>query len=381
MKKVAFLTGTRADYGKLKSLIKILSQDSNYEISILVTGMHLLPQYGSTATEILSDELGEIYLLPNQHGEQPMEISVARTIEQLSGFLDSKAIDLLIVHGDRLEALAGALSGLLRNVAVGHIEGGEVSGTVDGILRHSVSKLSHLHFVANIEAESRLRQLGEVNSNIHVIGSPDIDIMFSDALPSLGQVSDRYSIPYKEYAIAIFHPVTNELNQLRNQAINFADALNESGINYVLIKSNNDLGSESINLVLNQKLNSTQILKLPSMRFEYFLTLLKNANFIIGNSSAGIREAPYYGVPTINIGSRQSGRSADKLILNVDPSKDQILTAIRSMASIKHEPRFDYGKGSSAIKFKEILDEYPTWPPRIDKEFIDLKSYAKNENQ
>jgi UDP-N-acetylglucosamine 2-epimerase (hydrolysing) len=373
MKNVAFLTGTRADYGKLKGLIKVLNVDVNYKVSILVTGMHLLPQYGSTVNEILSDDLGEIHLLPNQHGEQLMEISVARTIEQLSSFFDTNPVDLLIVHGDRLEALAGSLTGLLRNIAVGHIEGGEISGTVDGILRHSVSKLSHIHFVANNEAATRIRQLGESPQSIHVIGSPDIDIMFSDNLPQLRDVVDRYCIPFKEFAIAIFHPVTNEIESMRDQAVQFANALIESGRNFILIKSNNDLGSEVINSVFNSELNTINILKLPSMRFEFFLTLLKNAKFIVGNSSAGIREAPYYGVPTINVGSRQNGRSLDEFIINVPTLTTLILEGMEKAERSKHEPRFNYGDGFSAFKFKEILDNFTNWPPNIAKEFVDFE--------
>ncbi len=372
MKKIAFLTGTRADYGKLKALIKVLNLDSNYKVSILVTGMHLLPQYGSTVNEILSDDLGEIYLLPNQHGEQLMEISVARTIEQLSSFFDINPIDLLIVHGDRLEALAGSLTGLLRNIAVGHIEGGEISGTVDGILRHSVSKLSHIHFVANHEASMRIRQLGESPQSIHVIGSPDIDIMFSENLPQLHEVINRYCIPFEDFAIAIFHPVTNEIGSMKDQATEFANALIESKRNFVLIKSNNDLGSAVIESVFNSKINTSKILKLPSMRFEYFLTLLKNARFIIGNSSAGIREAPHYGVPTVNVGSRQNGRSANEFIINVPPLTKLILEAINKAEILSHEPRFEYGDGSSAIKFKQILDNFKIWPPNVAKEFVDL---------
>lgn len=379
MKKVTFLTGTRADYGKLKSLMRILSEDSAYEVTILVTGMHLLPQYGSTVNEILSDQLGEIIFLPNQFAEQTMEISVARTIEQLSNFFHSYTPELLIVHGDRLEALAGALCGLLRNIPVGHIEGGEVSGTVDGVLRHSVSKLSHLHFVSNEQAEIRLKQLGESSSSIHVIGSPDIDVMFSVGLPSLDEVKERYAIPFDKFAIAIFHPVTDELNLLTEQANNFADALLKSGENYILIKSNNDLGSELINSVFEIKLCSKKILRIPSMRFEYFLTLLKNSNFIIGNSSAGVREAPYYGVPTINVGSRQNGRSLNSMIFNVSTSTKEITEAIKLADGTKHKPRFEFGQGNSALKFKEILDEFDEWPPKANKEFVDVDFLRNND--
>jgi len=156
MKKIAFLTGTRADYGKLKPLITSISTNSDFEIHILVTGMHLLEQYGSTFAHVMDDRLGIIHLLPNQHPSQSMENCLARTIEQISEKCTDDSFDLLVVHGDRIEALAGAIVGALRNVPVAHIEGGEVSGTVDGLIRHSISKLSHLHFVSNEIAAKRL---------------------------------------------------------------------------------------------------------------------------------------------------------------------------------------------------------------------------------
>ena len=157
--QIIFLTGTRADYGKIKPLLKILKGDPNYEVKIVVTGMHLLAKYGSTVFEIEKDALAEIILLPNQINEQAMEISLSKTIEALSMFFDQNRCDLFVIHGDRVEALAGAVVGSIRNIPVAHIEGGEVSGTIDGMLRHSISKLSHIHFVANQSAEERLIQL------------------------------------------------------------------------------------------------------------------------------------------------------------------------------------------------------------------------------
>ena len=224
-KRISFLTGTRADYGKIKSLLTILQKDEKYQVDILVTGMHLLPKYGETVSQVLSDELGDIHLLPNQSSEQAMEVSLAKTIEQLSNFIQNNKPDLFVVHGDRIEALAGAIVGALRNVPVAHIEGGEVSGTIDGLIRHSISKLAHIHFASNEAAKSRLIQLGENEKSIHVIGSPDVDIMFSKGLPEIEEVKTRYEIPFSKYAILTFHPVTTEIDNLKNQIENICKAL------------------------------------------------------------------------------------------------------------------------------------------------------------
>jgi UDP-N-acetylglucosamine 2-epimerase (hydrolysing) len=370
--EVVFLTGTRADYGKLKSLIKILHLDSNYNVSIIATGMHLLPKYGSTVNQIIEDNLGNVVILPNYTQEQQMEITLAKTIENISNFISETKVDLLVVHGDRVEALAGAIVGAIRNVPVAHIEGGEVSGTVDGVIRHSVTKLAHLHFVSNSISRQRLIQLGEQPNSIFEIGSPDIDVMFSNFLPSIAEVRKRYEINFSEYAIVIFHPVTTEDDNVQEYAENLCQALIQSKENYVVIKPNNDRGSEIIQRSLNQKLVGPNFRHLASMRFEYFLTLIKHSRFMIGNSSAGIREAPYYGVPAINIGSRQRNRSKSKMVINSDSDTESIFEAIQRINGIDTKPEFEFGKGDSSIKFKSVLDNILKWPISIDKIFNDV---------
>jgi UDP-N-acetylglucosamine 2-epimerase (hydrolysing) len=370
---ITFLTGTRADYGKIKSLLRILKNDEKYHVDVIVTGMHLLPSYGGTAAEVLTDDLGTIHLLPNQNSEQAMEISLARTIEIISHFLTKNPTQLLLVHGDRIEALAGAIVGALTNVPVGHIEGGEVSGTVDGLIRHSISKLAHIHFVSNESAQNRLLQLGESANSIFNIGSPDIDLMFSNELPTNTEVKKRYEIEFEKYAIVIFHPVTSEISTLREQAINICSALKKSGDNYIVIKPNNDLGSDIIQEVLNKELTSKNFKHLPSMRFEYFLTLMKNSDYMLGNSSAGVRETCYYGVPSINIGSRQHNRNNNTLILNVKPEESDITEAINSTKYTSRKPIFPFGEGDSDKQFKEILDNQIDWPITTSKVFVDLE--------
>ena len=372
-KRIAFLTGTRADYGKIKSLLTILKSDEKYRIDILVTGMHLLPKYGETVSQVVSDGLGEIHLLPNQSLEQAMEVSLAKTIEKLSSFIQNNKPDLFVVHGDRIEALAGAIVGALRNVPVAHIEGGEVSGTIDGLIRHSVSKLAHIHFVSNEDAKIRLMQLGENEKSIYVIGSPDVDIMFSDDLPKIEDVKVRYEIPFSKYAILTFHPVTTELKDLGNQVENICTALINSQENYVVIKSNNDLGSEIIQNSIERRLISDNFKHLPSMRFEHFLTLMKNSQFMVGNSSAGVRETTYYGVPSINIGSRQRNRNRSSLIIDVDADENEIFDAISKTKEMSRDPQNTFGDGKSDQLFKEILDTKLVWPIITDKVFVDLE--------
>ncbi len=372
MKRIAFLTGTRADYGKIKPLIVALSENPDYQIHILVTGMHLLEQYGATVNHVMDDHLGLIHLLPNQHPNQTMETSLARTIEQISESCTSNNFDMIVVHGDRIEALAGAIVGVLRNLPVAHIEGGEVSGTVDGLIRHSVSKLSHIHFVSNESSKHRLMQLGEAENSIHIIGSPDIDIMLSNQLPTLKEVRERYEITFEEYSILIFHPITNEIEHLREYAAQVCHALLQSKKNYVVIKPNNDYGTEIIQNELQAIVDRNRFIHLPSMRFEFFLQLLKSAEFIIGNSSAGVREAAYYGVPAINIGTRQRNRHKNQLIIDTDYGSLEILEAINAVGAIPRIPNQGFGDGNSGVKFAKIMSDNNFWPINIDKQFVDV---------
>src|SRR5579872_4676826 len=178
-KNILFVTGTRADFGKLKALIgRVAAEKEQFDYRIFATGMHMLSRYGSTVEEVAAN-FQNIYPYLNQDpfGGSGMDLALANTIQGLGHYVREFPTDLIVVHGDRIEALAGAIVGALQNTLVAHVEGGEVSGTVDELLRHAISKLSHLHFVANEEASDRLVQMGEQPGAVFAIGSPDIDVM------------------------------------------------------------------------------------------------------------------------------------------------------------------------------------------------------------
>lgn len=240
MKKIVFLTGTRADFGKIKSLILALELDPDFNPYLFVTGMHLLEQYGYTVIEIERCQFSNIHTFSNHTDEATMDLTLAKTIQGFSEYVKDVQPDLIVVHGDRVEALAGAIVGSLNNILVAHIEGGEVSGTVDELIRHSVSKMSHIHYVSNDLAKQRLLQMGEIEASIKVIGSPDLDIMRSERLPLIEEVKDYYDITFNDYAIAMFHPVTTEYDNMAIYAENFVSALLNDHNNYVVIFPNND---------------------------------------------------------------------------------------------------------------------------------------------
>lgn len=372
MKKILFLTGTRADFGKIKSLIQILEIQQGIEVFVFVTGMHLQKEYGYTLIEIERCNFKNVHTFENHTHETTMDLTLAKTIEGLSSYVKTISPDMIIVHGDRVETLAGAIVGSLNNILVAHIEGGEISGTVDELIRHSVSKLSHIHFVSNDQAAKRLKQMGEIKSSIFTIGSPDIDIMFSDALPDLETVKEYYEIPFHRYSIVMFHPVTTEAKEMQQYIDGFVTSLLKDDHNFVVIYPNNDLGSQCIIEGYKKLKGNPRFRVFPSLRFEYFLTLLKNSQFIIGNSSAGIREAPYYGIPIINIGTRQQNRAVQAEIVNVDYSSKRISATLKKIdLHPSQKSNADFGQGNSAQLFLESIENSAIWTINHQKQFRD----------
>ncbi|MDO6743442.1 UDP-N-acetylglucosamine 2-epimerase [Tenacibaculum soleae] len=372
-KKIIFLSGTRADFGKLKSLIKITQESEFFEVHIFVTGMHMISKYGKTILEIEKSGFKNIYPFINHDDIDHMDRNLAKTIEGFSHYISELKPDLIVVHGDRVEAMAGAIVGSLNNILVTHIEGGEISGTIDELIRHSVSKLSHIHLTSNEEANKRLIQMGEDSQSIFNIGSPDLDVMNSKDLPSIEFVQNYYNIDFEKFAIVMFHPVTTETDKLKTHVKILIDSLIKSNLNYVVIFPNNDLGSD---IILNEYKRISDNIKFkvfPSLRFEYFLVLLKNTQFIIGNSSAGVREAPYYNVPTINIGNRQNNRVKSNTIMSIDFIEKNIDKAIeKALKKGKVEKDVDFGDGNSDKKFYELLQKEDFWNISKQKQFKDL---------
>ncbi len=381
-RKILFITGTRADFGKLKPLIQSVDASTSFDVGIFITGMHTLSRYGYTLDEVyrvlpehrLRDGTRSVYVYHNQVVGEPMERVLATTIEGLSRYLTEFRPDLIIVHGDRVEALAGAIVGALRNILVAHVEGGEVSGTVDELIRHAVTKMSHIHFVANADASRRLLQLGERPENIHIIGSPDIDLMMSSALPDLAEVKRYYDIRFDDYGVIIFHPVTTDLGDTERSAQAIVEATLESGREHVVIFPNNDEGCELIFNAWKLFEGNNRIKLLPSMRVEYFLVMLRNARYLLGNSSAGIRECPVFGVPTINVSTRQTGRANSPCIVNVEGEREQIFAAMNGSWNNleRHAPDLAFGVGNSAQLFLDAMAKESFWKVSTQKLFNDI---------
>ena len=373
-KKILFLTGTRADFGKISPLIKKLRDQNGYDYHIFVTGMHLLKVYGYTYIEVEKEFPESLTKYKNQseNSDLSLDLILSETIKGLNKCVRNYNPDLIVVHGDRVEALAGAAVGSLNNILTAHIEGGEISGTIDELIRHSISKLAHVHFVSNESAALRLKQMGEINSSIFIIGSPDIDIMLSNELPTLDKVKQHYQIDFNSYSLFCYHPVTTEVENLGQYISNIIKALKLMKENFIIIESNNDPGREIIDSHLDKLRDTTAFKFFPSLRHKYYLTLLKNCNFIIGNSSSGVREAPIYAKPSINLGSRQNNRHSHPTIINASENLESILDARNSILNMKNmKPSYYFGHGNSAGKFIDSIMKADFWNINVQKIFND----------
>ena len=365
-----FLTGTRADFGKLEPLAAA-ARDAGHRVTFFVTGMHMMDRYGLTRNEVRRMPGVAVEEYVNQAEGDPQDLILARTVTGFSAFVVKARPDLIVLHGDRIEALAGALVAATNYVRSAHVEGGEVSGTIDEVFRHCNTKLCTFHFVSSQAAARRVRALGEPRETIHVIGSPELDFHARPSGVTVEEVRDRYAIPFADYGIAVFHPVTSEQDSMGAQAAALFGALQDSGRNFVVIAPNNDPGSEAIFAVL-AGLPVDRFRVLPSMRFAHFSELMKNAACMVGNSSAGVREAPFLGLPSLDVGTRQTNRAeAPSVVASVASDRAAVLGFLGEQWGQRSDAHDGFGKGSAAGRFVEVLARPEFWALGLQKAFRD----------
>ena len=279
---VGAVTGTRADFGKLKPVLKLLEQNQFIDLTVFATGMHLHQETGNTLVEV-QKEFGDKCLALS--GQEPGESQLAGLANLLSSIERSECLsglDFLIVHGDRIDALGFAIAAKLSNICLIHIEGGEVSGSIDERIRHSVTKFADWHLVANAAAAKRVMQLGESKDTVIETGSPEATVILSGKRPGLAEVRARYNIPFHEYAVLTFHPVVGDAQENQELGGLLIEIVSSIANNFVIIGSNTDDGYKPIrDAGLNVECLEN-VVYFPNIRFEYYLTLLQNAAYAIG---------------------------------------------------------------------------------------------------
>jgi GDP/UDP-N,N'-diacetylbacillosamine 2-epimerase (hydrolysing) len=363
-KNILIVTERRADFSRFKPILKLIEGDKNLDYKLIVTGLHLIKKYGYTIREIKKEKFkifskfkmfDKNYFRKNDGSEMSKAIGIA--FIELSKLVNKAKPDLILSGFDIAANFVISVVGAHMNIPVAHIQGGEVTGTIDESLRHAMSKFSNFHFTANHETKKRLIKLGEVPTNIFVVGCPSIDALILEENIHKKTIMNQFNIDIdKEFLFVLQHPVTSELNKSSNQIKETLKAVKNSNMQHLIVFPNNDAGSKNILKAIKQSnLNYRSTLTLREYK-----TLLSGKMILVGNSSSGIHEASTFKVPVINIGTRQNGRYQPKNVINVKYCSTEIFGAIKTAKSIKFKNNIKkiknpYGDGKSSQKIISII--------------------------
>lgn len=384
-KKICVFTGTRAEYGLLKPLMDEIKKDKDLKIQLIVSGMHLSPEFGLTYKEIekdgfVIDEKIEILLSSDN------SIGILKSMGlALIGFgqpLYKLKPDIILVLGDRFETFCMATAAMIINIPIAHLHGGEATfGLIDEAIRHAVTKMSHLHFTSTEEYRKRVIQLGESPDRVFNVGAIGIDNIKKLKLLSKKQLEKELNFTFNRKNLLItFHPVTLENNTAQKQFQNLLDALDEQkNTNIIFTKANADTYGRIINKMIDDYVlnNSNKSIAFTSMGQLKYLSTMQYVNAVVGNSSSGIIEAPSFKIGTINIGDRQKGRIKTSSVIDCKPEKKDIISAFKKLYSKKFQDNLKnvenlYGDGITAKKIIEILKKCD-FKNLIKKNFYDIK--------
>lgn len=381
MKKICVVTGTRAEYGLLKPLIKKLDKDLEIDLSIIVTGMHLSSEFGNTF-EVIENEgfknLEKIEMLLSSDTDIGVAKSMGLGMISYSEVLSRIEPDFLVVLGDRYEILSIVTVANVLKIPVVHLYGGEITeGAFDDAFRHCISKMSYLHFTSTEDYRRRVIQLGEHPSRVFNVGAIGVENIKKLEIIDKVELEKKINLKISNnFFVTVFHPVTLEKNSAKDQIIELLIAIKESDIDTIFIKANSDSNGRIINQKLEEfvKENPNKYSLISSLTSEEYLSVLKYSQGLIGNSSSGIIEAPSLKIGNLNIGDRQRGRTMAESTINCKPEKESILLGIKKLKSfefkkIVKESQSPYGDGDVSQK---IINEIK----KINK--IDLKKIFYN---
>ncbi|MFJ9534529.1 UDP-N-acetylglucosamine 2-epimerase [Herbaspirillum sp. NPDC101396] len=361
MRKICYITGTRADFGLMQSTLELIDKAPGLELSLIVTGMHLLEEYGSTIQDI--EAAGFKIAATVAVGAHSSGAAMGRNIGiMISGFIDaleSARPDVVMLLGDRGEMLAGAIAAIHLNIPIVHVHGGERSGTVDEPVRHAISKLSHLHFTATTDARERLIRMGENPADVYVTGAPGLDGLTDMAKATRTELLESAGLdPARPFALMVYHPVLQEAEAAGTAAESILAAMAAGGVQIVALKPNSDAGSDGIRKVLEQHASDANLRVFTHFPRTRFVAWMAAAEVMVGNSSAGIIEAASFGTPVINIGSRQHLRERNANTVDVPTDETAISAALVHALHQGRRPLQNvYGDGSAGLRILQLLSE------------------------
>ncbi|MCD6471488.1 UDP-N-acetylglucosamine 2-epimerase (hydrolyzing) [bacterium] len=363
IRKIAIVTGSRGEYGYIRPVINRIRQDPNIDYFAIATNAHLLTEFGSSIKEFGKDRIKvkeKIYNTLDGYNLVTMAKSLGIFLTQLPEVLDRTKPDIILISGDRGEQLMAAIAGAYMQIPVAHIQSGEISGHIDGITRHAITKFAHIHFCANKEFAERVRKMGEQNFRIFITGAPQLDELFKGKFTEKKQILRKYNLKEdRRIFLLIYHPVAEEYGKELDEVRVILESIKKFDAQIISIFPNSDMGSKQIKEAIERWSNRNFRIFRNLPRQDY-LGILKISDIIVGNSSSAIIEAPVFKIPAINIGPRQSGRLQANNVINVDYNKENIIKAIKKAMSSSFRENVKkcvsvYGNGNSSSKIVEIL--------------------------
>lgn len=332
MKKILYISGTRADYGLMRQALVRMRSCPRLKIELAVTGMHLMPQFGMTINEIRKDKF-KMHILKAVYQDDEMASAVgflSKLTLKLTKVIECIRPDMLLLLGDRPEMLAAAIIGTYLMIPVVHIHGGELTSTVDEIARHAITKLSHVHLTATHKAAERVIRMGEDPWRVHTVGAPGLEDILHEKLISPKDIAKKYSLDlFRPFLLVVQHPVSIYNRQTSNHIRETMEAIREMGYQTIVIYPNADSGGREIIKVIEKYRKYPFIQIYKSISHKEYLGLMKVAGVMIGNSSSGIIEAPSFHLPVVNIGTRQKDRERAENIIDVGHDSKEIKKAIK----------------------------------------------------
>lgn len=382
-KKLCVITATRAEYSFLKPLVAALKQRDNVTTQLIVTGTHLEKKYGNTIQEIIDDGFtpdASVRIIEND-SSQGILLTMSNAIKKVGQALQRLSPDMVVLLGDRYEALSIASACVILNIPVAHISGGDITyGAYDDMFRHALTKLSYLHFVSCEEYRQRVIQLGENPNRVFMVGSLSVENLLNAKLFPKRKIEKQIGFPLENSLLATFHPVTMERMSQKQQFKELLLALQgQKRYNIVFTRPNADADRSELDQMLNNfaKENHNRVKIVDSLGVVRYLSVMKYCAGVIGNSSSGILEAPSLRVGTINIGNRQEGRLCARSVIHCQAKKAEILKALDLLASDKFQNMLKnvknfYAQKNTSLRIARTLEGFVYRKPKI-KEFYDLE--------
>ena len=387
MKRIGIMTGTRAEYGLLKSLMQEINKDNDLELYLIVSGMHLSPEFGMTYKEIEEDGFeinAKVEMLLSSDSPAGISKSIGLGVIGFADEFQRADLDMLILLGDRYEALSAAISAMVMRIPIAHLHGGELTeGSIDEGIRHSITKMSYLHFTSTEQYRSRVIQLGENPERVFYVGALGVENIKKINLMTKEELEKSIHFEIDENTVVVtYHPVTLENNTVEEQFLNLLKVLDRNPkIRMIFTKANADTNGRIVNELIDKYAaqNSERACAFMSLGQKRYLSALKYCRIVIGNSSSGIIEAPSFGKPIINIGDRQKGRICADSVINCGYTQQEIQQAMETALTEEFENkarncRNPYEKENTAANIISVIKDYLLNDKiKLKKGFYDIK--------